>query len=60
MEEYEYDPTNREKSRRTVTGFVVCYECEGRKPKGCKNCDWEKEHGKTMKYLNKAKKRDNI
>jgi hypothetical protein len=41
MEEYEYDPTNREKSRRTVTGYKICYDCEDRKPGSCKSCSWE-------------------
>lgn len=60
MEEYKYTPTNREKSRRTVTGYKICYDCEGRRPKGCENCNWEKQHARAMKYLNKVKKRDNI
>lgn len=60
MEEYEYDPTNREKSRRTVTGYKICYDCEGRRPQGCKSCSWEKCHARAMKQLNKVKKRDTI
>ena len=58
--EYEYVPTNREKSRRAVTGYNICYDCEGQKPGGCKNCDWEKQHARAMKAEGRTKKRDSV
>jgi hypothetical protein len=57
---HEYKPTNREKSKRASKHYNICFDCEGRRPGGCKNCKPSKQFSRAMKKEKRNKKQDNI
>jgi hypothetical protein len=56
----DYEPSNREKSKRTGSSTWFCFNCEGRLNKlGCGHCS-KKAHATALKNNNKQKPKYNV